>query len=80
MTPIFYFASDCKASQSFDVVEVNIADDARPHYWWLQMTHYLLELVRRIARPLRRVGLISAGALLGLGGCASETLFQSSFN
>jgi hypothetical protein len=39
----------------------------------------LVDLVWRIARPLRRVGPICVGALIGLDGCASETLFQSSF-
>jgi hypothetical protein len=40
----------------------------------------LPELERCIAGPLRSVGLISVGALFALAGCASESLFQSSFN
>jgi hypothetical protein len=46
----------------------------------VRMPPYLLEFVRRIAGSLRRVGLISAGALFALAGCASETLFRSSFD
>ncbi len=37
--------------------------------------------VAAIARSLRLVGgVVATSALLALGGCASETLFQSSFN